>query len=280
MTEPAADDALATSERWGVAEGLLTGKVIAVAGVGPGLGAHIAVAAARAGAAVVLGARSAGYLDALAGGMTKAGFRVAWERCDISDPQDCARLVARAVEDFGGLDGVVQNAYRPGPLNAPILDADFDEWRAAMDVNLFGSLQLSRAAVPAMRARGGGSLVFVSSQIVRRVLPGRGAYAASKAALMAAAQVLARELGPERIRVNCVVPGRMWGPSFRDAYAQRAADQGVTLEEVLAPVRALLSLPDIPTDADCVGPALFLLSDLASAMTGQGVDVNGGETFH
>jgi len=117
-------------------------------------------------------------------------------------------------------------------------------------------------------------------EIVRRVLPGRGSYAAGKAALLAAAQVLAREVGEDGIRVNTIVPGRMWGPNLQRWYETRAAERGVTVEEELAPVRELIALGDIPSDADVAGAVLFLASDLSIAMTGQTVDVNGGETFN
>jgi NAD(P)-dependent dehydrogenase (short-subunit alcohol dehydrogenase family) len=259
---------------------LLDGKVVVVSGVGPGLGYRVATAAAAAGASVVLGARNDGYLSEVEAEIAALGGAVAARRCDVTRAADCQALIDTAVERFGRLDCVVNNAYATGPMHVPVAEADFDDWRGAFDVTLFGSLRVAQAAVPVLRDQGGGSIVFVGSQIVRRVLVGRGSYAASKAALLTAAQVLAREVGEHGIRVNTVVPGRMWGPNLQRWYEERAAERGVAVEDELGPVRQLLALPDIPTDADVAGAVLFLASDLSQAMTGQTVDVNGGETFN
>jgi len=122
--------------------------------------------------------------------------------------------------------------------------------------------------------------VFVGSQIVRRVFAGRGPYASSKAALLTASHVLARELGPYDIRVNTVVPGRMWGPSLQSGIGRLAASRGLTVEEQKQKMLDDVSLPRLATDEECARAVLFLLSDMAAAMTGQSIDVNAGETFH
>jgi NAD(P)-dependent dehydrogenase (short-subunit alcohol dehydrogenase family) len=263
----------------GTGDGLLAGKVMIVAGVGAGLGRQIAVRAAAEDAAVIMGARTEGYLVEVADEIVAAGGRAAYGRCDVTDDGDCARLVALAEERFGGLDCVVANAFAVGPLDEPIEVADLDGWEGVFGVTVAGSLKMARASLGALRRRGGGSIVFVGSQIVRRVRPGRGAYAASKAALLAAAQVLAREVGTDGIRVNTVLPGAMDGPPLRAAFERRAAAAGTTREAEYRSRAAPIALGRIPTDAECAGPVLFLASDLSCAMTGQSVDVNGGEIF-
>ena len=260
--------------------GQLDGKVVIVSGVGPGLGAQVATRAAAAGAAVVLGARREEQLREIAGRIEAEGGRVAWAPCDVTSDADCAALAATAVERFGGIDCLVNNAFASGPHDVPIEDSDFDAWQVAFDVNLFGSLRMSRALLPAMRQRGGGSIVFVGSQIVRRVFAGRGPYASSKGALLIAAKVLAKEVGPSNIRVNTVVPGRMAGPSLYRSYERRAVANGTSLEHEMQVGLATMALPTFPTDGDCAGAVLFLASDWSAAMTGQSFDVNGGETFH
>jgi NAD(P)-dependent dehydrogenase (short-subunit alcohol dehydrogenase family) len=275
MTEDKGDDDAAA----GAGDGLLAGKVVIVAGVGAGLGRQIAVRAAAEGAAVVLGARTEPYLAEVAAEIAAAGGRAAYGRCDITDDGDCARLVALAVEQFGGVDCVVANAFAVGPLDEPIEQADLDGWNGVFGVTVAGSLKMARASLGALRRRGGGSIVFVGSQIVRRVRPGRAAYAASKAALLSAAQVLAREVGADGIRVNTVLPGAMDGPPLRAAFERRAAAAGTTPEAEYQSRAAPIALGRIPTDAECAGPVLFLASDLSCAMTGQSVDVNGGEIF-
>jgi len=259
---------------------VLEGKVVVLAGVGPGLGAQIARAAAAAGAAVMLGSRTAAYLDELAAELRDAGATVARRTCDVTSDADCRALVTGAVEELGAVDGVVCNAFAQSRAYGRTLEeADVDDWREAFDVNLFGSLRVVKAAVPALRARGGGAVVMVGSQIVRRVFPGRGPYAASKAALLTAAHVLARELGPYGIRVNTLVPGRMWGPALQRHLTNLAAERGTSVDQELARMESDVSLPRLTTDEECARVAVFLLSELAAGMTGQSLDVNAGETL-
>ena len=262
------------------AKGLLEGRVVVLSGIGPGLGRHIAANACAAGASVMMGARSADFGEELAGELCARYGRVAaFRRCDVTRDADCAALVAGAEESFGGVDCVVANAAAMS-RGATLESADLDDWRPAFEVNLFGSLRLVKAALPALRRRGGGSVVFVGSQIVRRVFPGRGPYAASKAALLTAAQVLARELGPYRIRVNTVVPGRMWGEPLQRGLPSLAEERAMTVDQQLQRMREDVSLPDLATDEECARAVVFLASDLAAAMTGQSIDTNAGETFH
>ena len=259
---------------------LLEGRVVVVAGVGPGLGAHVARDATAAGAAVMLGSRNGAYLGDLAAELRDAGAVVAHRICDVTSDGDCRDLVASAVEELGGVDGVVCNAFAPSRAYGRTLEeAEVDDWREAFDVNVFGALRVTKAAIPALKARSGGSVVLVGSQIVRRVFAGRGPYAASKAALLTAGHVLARELGPYGIRVNTLVPGRMWGPALQRHLTNLAAERGTAFEDELARMQADVSLPRLTTDEECARVVVFLLSDLAAGMTGQSLDVNAGETL-
>jgi NAD(P)-dependent dehydrogenase (short-subunit alcohol dehydrogenase family) len=128
-----------------------------------------------------------------------------------------------------------------------------------------------------MMAGGGGAIVMVGSVAARKPMANDTAYAASKAALRAAARNLALELGPFRIRVNTEMLGRMWGPAVERQVAQLAAEPRVPAETVAGEFSARLALPAIPSDADCAGAVLFLASDHARAITGATLDVNGGE---
>lgn len=260
--------------------GLLSGKVVVVSGVGSGLGRQIAYAACAEGASVLLAARSADYLAEVTDELSQKYDRVASRTCDVTSDADCQALVEAAEQQFGRLDALVNNAFASAPHGLTLAEGDLDEWRQSFEVNLFGSLRLTKAAIPALRRRGGGAVVFVGSQIVRRVRAGRGPYASSKAALLTAAQVLAREVGPDGIRVNTVVPGRMWGPSLR-AYLERlAVDRETSFDEEHARMIGDVSLPQLTSDEECARVVAFLASDLAAGMTGQTVDVNAGETFH
>lgn len=258
---------------------LLEGKVAVVSGVGPGLGREVALAMAREGAHVVLGARNQSRLDAVAAEVAALGGRAVPVPADVTDPAQAQRLVAAGLEAFGRLDVLVSNAFVPDVFQ-PFESVDLETWRRIMDVNCFGALRVAQAAVPHMREGGGGAIVFVGSMIVRKPLPRQGGYAVSKAALMTAAHVLAKELGPYNIRVNSVVPGWMWGPSVEGYFQAVAARTGRSVEEQYAEVAKDIPLGVIPTDEDCANAVVFLASDLAAAVTGQSLDVNGGEVFY
>jgi NAD(P)-dependent dehydrogenase (short-subunit alcohol dehydrogenase family) len=155
-----------------------------------------------------------------------------------------------------------------------------DDWRKIFDVNVFGSVRLSQAVVPYMKAQGGGSIVMISSMSMRIVEPRFGGYAASKAALMTAAQTMAKELGAHQIRVNSVVPGYIWGPSLEGYFKHLAAEQRTTPEAVYAEIASRTALNHIPTSEEIAGAVVFFASDLSRAVTGQALDVNCGHFFH
>jgi NAD(P)-dependent dehydrogenase (short-subunit alcohol dehydrogenase family) len=257
---------------------LLRDKVAIVSGVGPGLGKEIALALAREGASVVLGARTESHLKELAAEIEGAGGRALFVPTDITDVEQCRRLVQTALDGFGRVDGLVNNAFAPDAFER-FEDVDLDKWRRIFDVNVFGSLQLTQAVIAPMKEQGSGSIVFINSMVVRKVLPNQGGYAASKGALLTAAQVLAKELGPHQIRVNSVVPGWMWGPNVEGWFRMRAK-RGPSVQEQYDAVAKDIPLGLIPPDEDCANAVVFFLSDLAAVVTGQSLDVNGGEVFH
>ena len=257
---------------------LLNDKVGIVSGVGPGLGRQIALAFAREGAAVVLGARTGSYLETVRAEIEALSGRAAVAATDITDATQCERLVDTARDAFGRVDVLVHNAFAPDVFQ-PFETVDLDAWRHIMDVNLFGSLQLTKAAIPTMKAEGSGSIVFVNSMIVRKILPLQGGYATSKGALLTAAQVLAKELGPHHIRVNSIVPGWMWGPSVQGYFRMMETQTGRPSQDQYDEIAAQIPLGEIPPDEDCANAAVFFASDLSAVVTGQALDVNGGEVF-
>ena len=258
---------------------LLKDKVAIVSGVGPGLGKEIAVAFAREGADLVLGARTESYLAEVQAEVEGLGRRARYAPTDITDQAQCDRLAQTAQDEFGRVDVLVHNAFAPDVFQL-FEDVDLASWRQIMDVNLFGSLQLTQAAIPHMKAQGAGSIVFVNSMIIRKVLPLQGGYATSKGALMTAAQVLAKELGPHGIRVNSIVPGWMWGPSVEMYFKMQEAQTGRSVQEHYDEIASQIVLGEIPPDDDCANAAVFFASDLSRVITGQSLDVNGGEVFH
>ncbi|MEU5093940.1 SDR family oxidoreductase [Streptomyces sp. NPDC020996] len=256
---------------------LLAGKTVVVSGVGAGLGRQVAAAVVRDGGNAVLGARTEANLAESAAEADPGGAHTAYRAADITDEAQCAALAALARARFGRIDAVVHVAALDRHFGG-LEDADFAAWQAVLDVNLLGTLRMTRACLPALKERGG-SVVFIGTQssVAAPTQVRQAAYAASKGALTSAMYSLARELGPYRIRVNTVLPGWMWGPPVRAFVRSTARAEGVPDDEVLARLTERTALPDLATDGDVADAAVFLASDRARAITGQSLLVNAGE---
>ncbi|MGW2700901.1 SDR family oxidoreductase [Streptomyces sp. NPDC001340] len=257
---------------------LLAGKTVVVSGVGAGLGHQVAAAVVRDGGNAVLGARTEANLAKSAAEIDPAGGHTAYRATDITDEGQCEALAALARERFEAVHAVVHVAAWDSYFGG-VEDADFATWQSVIDVNLLGTLRMTRACLPALRAAGGGSVVFIGTQsaVAAPSQVKQAAYAASKGALTSAMYSLARELGPDRIRVNSVLPGWMWGPPVQ-AYVQFTAHtEGVPEAEVLGRLAERMALPELATDGDVADAAVFLASDRARAITGQSLLVNAGE---
>lgn len=258
----------------------LEGRTILVSGAGPGLGRACARLALRDGANVVMTARSGDRLTDLAAELDPTGDRVLARAADITDEDACTAVVGAAVERFGGLDAVV-NVAALDTRHKPFEDLTDDDWLANLEINVIGTVHVVRAAVPHLRARGGGSIVIIGSQASLRpvtVMP-QSAYGASKAALLSVARDLAAELGPDGIRVNTVIPTWMWGPNVELYCRWQAGERGITLDEVKAEIESTMALREMPTVDDVAEAVLFFASDRARMITGQALLVNAGEMF-
>jgi NAD(P)-dependent dehydrogenase (short-subunit alcohol dehydrogenase family) len=258
---------------------LLADRVAIVSGIGPGMGRDVALAFAAEGADVVLAARTPATLESVAAEVCARGRHALAVPTDIARPEDCRRLAEEARARFGRIDVLVNNAFLGGPYD-PVETASMDDWRRIFDVNLFGSVQLSQAVIPTMKAQGRGSIIMVNSMSVRIIEPRFGGYAASKGALLTATQTMARELGVHGIRVNSVVPGYIWGPALQRYFADLARQRGTTPEAVYAEIASRTALNHIPDSAEIAGAVVFLASDLSRVITGQTLDVNAGHCFH
>lgn len=254
---------------------LLEGKVAIISGVGPGMGRDIALLFAEHGADVVLGARTLERCEEVAEEVRAMGRRAEPLRLDITDAASCEAAVAAAVDRLGGLDVLVNNAFRDGNHRS-FEDSSLDEWRATMEVNLWGTLQMTKAAVPAMVQRGEGRVVMVNSMSTHKIQPRYGAYATSKGALETATRALAIELGRHGIRVNGVFPGYIWGDTVEQYFAHMASKRGVSPEEVYREIADDAALRYLPTSREIAGSVLFFASDLSRPVTGQSLGVNAG----
>ena len=256
--------------------GLLDERVVVVSGAGPGLGRETAAAALREGARVVLGDLERGRAEAIRAELDPSGTRSLATRLDITSEAECEALVAAADAGFGRIDGLVHVAAFDTAVGG-LMEGALEDWDRSSEVNVKGTLRMTRAAVPLLRVRGG-SIVMISSVAAFRprleVL--RFAYGASKAALLTAARYLARELGPTGNRVNTIAAGWKWGPVLAEWARSEATRRGVTLEELVAGMEAEVALRKLASDADVANAVVFFLSDLSSRVTGQCLVVDGG----
>jgi 3-oxoacyl-[acyl-carrier protein] reductase len=234
----------------------LAGKVAVVTGAGSGIGRATARRFAEAGAQVVavdLDAERCEGLDALALG------------ADVTEAGDVARVVRTAVERFGGLDVFHNNAGMPAETK-PVTEITREEWNRVIDVNLTAFFLAAQAVVPAMRERGGGSIIVTASIIARRPRPGLAAYIAAKTGVTGLARALALELAPDRIRVNVINPGPARTPMlgrFGLGADDEAIGEGLPLGRLVEP-------------EDIAAAAEYLASDAAAAVTGTVLNVDAG----
>lgn len=182
----------------------MEGKVIAVTGASSGIGEAVARHFAKAGAAVMLGARRLHRLEAVADEIRRDGGRVALRRLDVTRREDAEAFVQAAVVQFGRLDVIVNNAGVM-PLS-PVADLKVEEWDRMVDVNLKGVLYGVAAALPVFQAQGSGHIVNVTSVADRRIVPTAAVYSATKYAVRAFSEGLRQEIGGG-IRVTVVAPG-------------------------------------------------------------------------
>jgi NAD(P)-dependent dehydrogenase (short-subunit alcohol dehydrogenase family) len=255
---------------------ILAGQVVVISGAGPGLGAKLATRAAAEGAKVVLAARSTTVTGQVVKEITAAGGEAVAVACDVRDPEAVERVARTAVDTFGAITGLVNSAYsHPGFFD--LLDTPEKGLRRSLEIILHGALAMTRAVVPHLTAAGGGSIVNVGTMTTRKPQRGEGAYAVAKAAMSCASQYLALELGEHGIRVNQAVLGWLDGPGVRFYLRMTADARNVSEQQVYDEIAARNPLGRIPPDDACAGAVLFLLSPLASEVTGAVLDVNGGE---
>lgn len=259
---------------------LMQGKVVIVSGIGPGLGVELALLAAREGAkAVVLAARTASKLSDAAAQIAALGLgtQTLEVPTDIARPEDCKNLIDKTVAAFGQVDALINSAYIPGKFGS-WEKWDFDDWRKTLDVNLFGSMNLSREAARVMKDQPTrGAIVMVNSMVTKQVISAQAGYATSKGALATATRALAQELAPLGIRVNACFMGWMWGANVKGFVEGMAAKNGVDPAVVKKGFEKNIPLGEMPTDAECAKGCLFLVSDYAKVITGASLDINGGE---
>ncbi len=184
----------------------LADKTCIVTGAASGIGRAAAVALAKAGARVCLGDFNAEGGRETAKAIDEAGHQALFVETDVSREEQCEALVAAAVEAFGGVDVLFNNAGI-NPLEGSVTDMDLADWRRVFSINVDGVLYCSRFAIPHMRAAGAGCIINTASPASFKGWPGNAAYIASKGAVMSLTRAMAMDLVKDNIRVNALVPG-------------------------------------------------------------------------
>ena len=244
----------------------LQDKVIVVTGAAQGIGEAYAKALATEGAHVVVADINEDAGRQVAKQIEADGGSAMFVTCDVSSAESAASLVATVEAQWGGIDGLINNAAIYGTMQFDLLiTVDWDYYRRFMSVNLDGALVMTRAVYSSMQKRGGGSIVNQSSTAAYLY---SGFYGLAKLGINGLTQQLAHELGGMNIRVNAIAPG----PTDTEATRKQAGDVAQEMVKGLALKR--LGQPE-----DMVGAAVFLLSDESAWVTGQILAVDGGQTF-
>jgi NAD(P)-dependent dehydrogenase (short-subunit alcohol dehydrogenase family) len=257
---------------------LLEDKIVVITGIGPGLGRSIAIQCAKAGADVVLAARTESRLAEVADEIKQLGRRALQVGTDINDDASAQNLVDATLSEFGRVDALINNAFATPPLG-PLQTVDFEQTRAGFETNVLGNLRMTRLFVPAL-TESQGNVVMINSSVLRHSSMPYGAYKMAKSALLALAQMLSTELGPQGIRVNSVAPGWIWADTLQGYFAYLGKKRGVDAQVIYDETAADLDLRRLP-DPDAIADAVvFMASDLARNISGHCLDVNCGEYHH
>lgn len=243
--------------------GMLENKVAIITGASSGIGRAAAMLFSAQGATVVLNARHAPALEVVADEIRAKGGQVVTVVGDVGKQQTHEMLVARAITSFGGVDIAFNNAATIGPLK-PLAEVDVAEWQGTITTTLTSAFLASRAQIPAMLARGGGSIIFTSSFVGTSVgLPGMAVYAAAKAGLMGLVKGITADYAVNGIRANALLPGGVDTAMAGDeAQKQWAA--------------GLHAMKRIAQPEEIANVALFLASPMASFVAGSALFADGG----
>lgn len=259
---------------WGLDE-----KVVLITGAGRGIGQRAAELFLEAGCRVVVA-----DLDTSAE-IAGEGERLRKVEADLSSAEGCGEAVRFAVEEFGGVDVLINN-LGIAPERTSILDVTDEQWLRTISINFMCMLRVSRGVVPSMIERGGGSIVSLASTAARHVDPGMIDYSVTKAMVLNLSKGLANEFGSKGIRSNVISPGPTWTPAWEEPGGLAdglAAKLGVDRDEVIDYwVKEVRKIPSgrMGTPDDVGAVLLFLASPLASQVTGSDYRVDGGAVFH
>jgi NAD(P)-dependent dehydrogenase (short-subunit alcohol dehydrogenase family) len=255
----------------------LKGRVAMITGPAKGMGAAITMAFAAEGAKLALLGRDTAAVEPVAEEARALGAEAIVVPCDLTDPKQCDAAAAAAHKAFGRIDILVNVAGGSGPIGKSGVETTPDEFDDIVTLNMNGCFHTMRAALPAMMTQRYGKIVNVGGTFGMRGRAGRMAYSASKWGLRGITKSFALEVGAYNINVNCVAPGMVDGPRFRDKVCTDMANKlGITVDEAVARHAADYALKRVTVDADVANACLFLASDASRQITGIDLPVDGG----
>ena len=255
----------------------LSDKVVVITGPAKGMGAAITLAFAREGARLVLAGRDLAAIEPVAQQARALGVPAIVVACDLTAAAQTEALAAAALQAFGRIDVLVNVAGGSGPIGKTGWETTPEEFDDIVQLNMKGCFNTMRAVMPTMIAQRGGKVVNVGGTFGMRGRAGRMAYSASKWGLRGITKSFALEAGPHNINVNCVAPGMVDGPRFREKVcANMARTLGISLEEAMTRHAADYALRRVSTDTDVANACLFLASDVSRQITGTDLPVDGG----
>jgi len=255
----------------------LKDKVGMITGPAKGMGAAVTRAFAMEGARLALIGRDTTAIEPIAADVRAAGTEVIVIGCDLTDARQCDAAAAQTKAAFGRIDFLVNVAGGSGPIGKTGVETTPGEFDAIVTLNMNGCFHTMRSVLPSMMEQRYGKIVNVGGTFGMRGRAGRVAYSASKWGLRGITKSFALEVGPYNINVNCVAPGMVDGPRFRDKVcADMAKRLDITLEAAMERHAADYALKRVTTDDDVANACLFLASDVSRQITGVDLPIDGG----
>lgn len=258
---------------------LIDGERAAVSAAGTGIGREIARHLAESGVDIAINDIDSDALSETQTALAGASGDVIAVQGDASDPDDMTELIESAVEQFGGLDILINNVGIAGPTK-PCEEVSHEEFMGTLEVNLGGQFSATKAAIPHLKTSDAGRIINLSSISGKRPLEHRVPYATAKMGVIGFTRTLAVELAPHDVTVNAICPGSVEGERIEAVIENQARSRGIPYEEAKRERTEQAPLNTFVQQTDIAETVMFLCSRRAERMTGQDLNVSAGKVMH